>query len=44
VTTPAELELAIYQALVELGPTPDAPARLPVARVIREQALTALLS
>jgi hypothetical protein len=28
VATPAELELAIYQALVELGPTPDASARL----------------
>src|SRR5215468_10060802 len=26
VATPAELELAIYQALVELAPTPDAPA------------------
>ncbi|HXM56740.1 MAG TPA: tetratricopeptide repeat protein [Candidatus Dormibacteraeota bacterium] len=28
VGSPGELEIAIYQALVELGPTPDAPARL----------------
>jgi hypothetical protein len=44
VASPVELELAVSQALVELGPTPDAPARLPAARVIREHALTALLS
>jgi tetratricopeptide (TPR) repeat protein len=32
VATPAELELAIYQALVELGPIPDGPARLAAAQ------------
>jgi hypothetical protein len=32
VGSPAELELAIYQALVELGPTPGAPARLAAAQ------------
>jgi hypothetical protein len=32
VGSPAELELAIYQALVELGPTPGAPARLAQAQ------------
>jgi Domain of unknown function (DUF4062)/Tetratricopeptide repeat len=34
VGSPAELELAIYQALVELGPTPDAPARLAAAQAL----------
>src|ERR1041385_7512894 len=32
VRSPAELELALYQALVELGPAPDAPARLAAAQ------------
>ena len=32
--SPGELELALYQALVELGPTPDAPARLAEARAL----------
>jgi tetratricopeptide (TPR) repeat protein len=32
VTTPAQLELALYQALVELGPAPSAPARLAEAQ------------
>jgi hypothetical protein len=41
VASPVELELAVSQALVELGPTPDAPARLPAARVIRQRALAA---
>jgi tetratricopeptide (TPR) repeat protein len=34
VSTPAELELALYQALVELGPAPDAPARLAAAQAL----------
>jgi tetratricopeptide (TPR) repeat protein len=34
VGSPAELELAIYQALVELGPRPDAPARLAAAQAL----------
>jgi tetratricopeptide (TPR) repeat protein len=34
VTTPAELELAVYQALVELSPTPNAPARLAAAQAL----------
>jgi hypothetical protein len=34
VGAPAELELAIYQALVELGPTPGAPARLAAAQAL----------
>ena len=32
VSSPSELELAVHQALVELGPTPDAPARLAEAQ------------
>ena len=34
VGSPAELELAVYQALVELAPTPDAPARLAAAQAL----------
>jgi len=34
VSSPADLELAVYQALVELGPTPDAPARLAEAQTL----------
>jgi len=34
VSTPAELELAVYQALVELGPTPGGPARLAAAQAL----------
>src|SRR5258708_23163367 len=34
VGSPAELELTIYQALVELGPVPDAPARLAEAQAL----------
>jgi len=34
VSSPAEVELAIYQALVELGPMPDAPARLAEAQAL----------
>jgi tetratricopeptide (TPR) repeat protein len=34
VDSPAELELAVYQALVELGPAPDAPARLAAAQAL----------
>ena len=34
VATPTELELAIYQPLVELAPTPDAPARLADAQAL----------
>jgi tetratricopeptide (TPR) repeat protein len=32
VDSPGELELAVYQALVELGPAPDAPGRLATAQ------------
>jgi hypothetical protein len=39
VASPAELELCLFQALIELGPTPEAPARL-----ARAQALLASLS
>jgi tetratricopeptide (TPR) repeat protein len=34
VTSPAELELAVFHALVELGPAPDAPARLAEAQAL----------
>src|SRR5215472_2851570 len=34
VDSPAELELALYQALMELGPTPDAPAPLAEAQAL----------
>ena len=34
VGSPPELELAIYQALVELAPIPDAPARLAAAQAL----------
>ena len=34
VNSPADLELAVYQALVELGPAPDAPARLAEAQAL----------
>jgi tetratricopeptide (TPR) repeat protein len=34
VSTPAELELALYQALVELGPMPNPPARLAGQEVV----------
>src|SRR5690348_14026852 len=34
VGSPHELELALYQALVELGPTPDAPTRLAEAQAL----------
>ncbi|TMC09669.1 MAG: tetratricopeptide repeat protein [Chloroflexi bacterium] len=34
VGSPAELELAVYQALIELAPTPDAPARLAAAQAL----------
>jgi hypothetical protein len=32
--SPAELELGLYQALVELDPTPESPARLAEARAL----------
>jgi tetratricopeptide (TPR) repeat protein len=34
VSAPAELELALYQALVELAPSPDGPARLAQAQAL----------
>jgi hypothetical protein len=34
VGSPADLQLAVYQALVELAPTPDAPARLAEAQAL----------
>src|SRR5215472_11090148 len=34
VSSPADLELGLYQALVELGPAPDAPARLAQAQAL----------
>jgi hypothetical protein len=34
VGSPGDLELALYQALVELGPAPDAPAQLAAAQAL----------
>jgi Domain of unknown function (DUF4062) len=44
VASPAELELALYQALVELGPMPDAPARLAEAQILLSSIPTDILA
>jgi tetratricopeptide (TPR) repeat protein len=43
VGSPAELELAVFHALVELGPSPDAPARLAEAQAVLASMPTGVL-